>query len=43
MLKGSPFFVSSASEYEIYERTDLLDYIENGFYDDFDPFDYYEI
>jgi hypothetical protein len=36
---GGPFLVPCAFDYKYYESTDLLDLIEDGFYDDYDAFD----
>jgi hypothetical protein len=35
--------VPTPYDYKFYDGNDLLDCIEDGFYDDFDPFDYFEI
>lgn len=36
---GGPLIVPCAFDYKYYEGVDLLDMIEEGFYDDYDPFD----
>jgi hypothetical protein len=35
--------VPSAYDYKYYEGVDLLDLIEDGFYDDYDPKDCYDV
>lgn len=45
-IKGGPLFVSrvfSNSTYKDDKSSNLLDKIEKGFYDDFDPYDMLEI
>jgi hypothetical protein len=36
---GGPLIVPSAFDYRYYYGADLLDLIEDGFYDDYDPFE----
>jgi hypothetical protein len=43
MTLGGPLIVPCAFDYKYYESVDLFDLIENGFYDDFDPYDNLEI
>lgn len=42
-MKGGPMFVPSPSDFSFYHQKDIMDLIEDGFYDDFDPYDYYEV
>lgn len=42
-IYGGPLIVPSAFDYKYYDSVDLLDIIENGFYDDFDPYDIHEV
>jgi hypothetical protein len=40
LTPGGPLMVPCAYDYKYYEGLDLLDLIEEGFYDDFDPYDF---
>lgn len=38
-IRGGLLFVPTPFDHKYYESVDLLDLIENGFYDDYDPYD----
>lgn len=40
---GGPFIVPTAFDPKFYERADILDAIEDGFYNDYNPIDTLEI
>lgn len=40
---GGPVIVPCAFDYKYYDGTDLLDLIEDGFYDDYEPYDNLQI
>lgn len=42
-LVGGPLMVPCAYDYKYYDGTDLLDLIEDGFYDDYDAYDNLQI
>ena len=43
MLPGGPKIVPTPFDYKYYYGNDLFDRIEEGYYDDYDPYDNYEI
>lgn len=40
---GGPLMVPCAFDHVYYQGLDLLDLIENGFYDDYDPYDCFQV
>lgn len=42
-VPGGPLIVPCAFDYKYYDGSDLLDLIEDGFYDDYDPIDCLDI
>ena len=43
MIKGGPVIVPTPYDFKYYHGLDLYDKIEEGFYDDYDPYDNIEI
>jgi len=43
LFPGGPFWCPSPFDFKFYQGADLLDNVEDGFYDDFDPVDSYEV
>ncbi len=42
-IYGSPIFMPLAIDSEAYQNSNLLDFIEKGFYFDYDSYDSYEV
>jgi hypothetical protein len=43
LAKGGPMIVPCPYDTKYYDSLDLLDLIEDGFYDDYDPYDNLEV